>query len=48
MNISITSKLSDGLEVPFIYEINSYEEAIELLQDGLIQGAEITEVLITN
>jgi hypothetical protein len=48
MTISITSKLSDGLEVPFIYEINSYEEGIELVQDALKQGAEISEVLITN
>ena len=48
MTISITSKLSDGLEVPFIYEINSHEEGIELIQDALKQGAMISEVLITN
>lgn len=46
MNISITTKLSDGLEVPFIYHIQSHEQGIELIQDALQQGAEITEVLI--
>ena len=47
MNISITTVLN-GLEIPFIYDINSHEEGIELMQDALKQGALISEVLITN
>lgn len=47
MNISITTDLN-GLEIPFIYEINSHEQGIEIIQDSLKQGAEITEILITN
>ena len=47
MNISITTVLN-GLEIPFIYDINSHEEGIELMQEALKQGALISEVLITN
>ena len=47
MNISITTDLN-GLEIPFIYEINSHEQGIELMQEALKQGAEITKILITN
>jgi hypothetical protein len=47
MNISITTVLN-GLEIPFIYDINSHEQGIELMQEALKQGAMITEVLITN
>jgi hypothetical protein len=45
MNISITTVLN-GLEIPFIYEINSHEQGIELMQEALKQGAMITEVVI--
>jgi hypothetical protein len=45
MNISITTVLN-GLEIPFIYEINSHEQGIELMQEALNQGAMITEVVI--
>jgi hypothetical protein len=47
MNISITTVLN-GLEIPFIYDINSHEQGIELMQEALKQGALISEVLITN
>lgn len=46
MNISLTTKLNDGLEVPFIYHINSWEQGLELIQDALQQGANLTEVVI--
>lgn len=46
MNITITTMLTKGSEVPFIYHINSHEEGIELIQEALRQGAEITEVNI--
>jgi hypothetical protein len=46
MGITITTKLSDGLEVPFIYEIRDYQQAFKLIQDSIDLGAEITEVLI--
>jgi hypothetical protein len=44
--ISITSKLSDGLDVPFIYEIDSIQKAIEIIQNTIELGAEISEVVI--
>ena len=46
MNISLTTKLSDGLEVPFIYHINSWEQGIELIQEALQQGADLVGVEI--
>jgi hypothetical protein len=46
MGITITSKLRDGLEVPFIYEIDSIQKGIELIQETINLGAEITEVVI--
>ena len=44
--ISITSKLSDGLDVPFIYEIDSIQKAIEIIQNTIELGADISEVVI--
>jgi hypothetical protein len=44
--ISITSKLSDGLDVPFIYEVHSIEKALEIIQNTIDLGAEISEVVI--
>jgi hypothetical protein len=44
--ISVTSRLSDGLEVPFIYEIDSIQKAIEIIQNTIELGAEITGVEI--
>ena len=44
--ISITSKLNDGLEVPFIYETHSIQHALEIIQNTIELGAEITEVII--
>ena len=44
--ISITSKLSDGLDVPFIYEIDSIQKAIEIIQNTIDLGADISEVVI--
>jgi hypothetical protein len=38
-SISITSRLSDGLDVPFIYEAHTIQNTIDL-------GAEISEVVI--
>jgi hypothetical protein len=46
MGITITTKLSDGLEVPFIYEIDSITKGIEIIRETLALGADITEVLI--
>lgn len=46
MNISLTTTLSDGLDVPFIYHINSWEQGIELIQEALKQGAQLKEVEI--
>jgi hypothetical protein len=46
MGITITTKLKDGLEVPFIYDIQNYEQAFKLIQDSIDLGADITEVLI--
>ena len=45
-SISVTSKLSDGLEVPFIYEIDSIQKALEIIQNTIELGAEISEVVI--
>lgn len=45
-SISITSKLNDGLEVPFIYEVDSIHRALELIQNTIDLGADITEVVI--
>ena len=45
-SISVTSKLSDGLEVPFIYEIDSIQKALEIIQNTIELGAEITGVEI--
>ena len=44
--ISITSKLNDGLEVPFIYETHSIQHALEIIQNTIELGAEISEVVI--
>jgi hypothetical protein len=44
--ISITSKLSDGLDVPFIYEVHSIQKALEIIQNTIELGAEITGVEI--
>jgi hypothetical protein len=44
--ISITSKLSDGLDVPFIYECHTIEKALEIIQNTIELGAEISEVVI--
>ena len=44
--ISITSRLNDGLEVPFIYEIDSIQKALEIIQNTIELGAEISEVVI--
>ena len=44
--ISVTSKLNDGLEVPFIYETHSIQHALEIIQNTIELGAEITEVII--
>jgi hypothetical protein len=45
-SISVTSRLSDGLEVPFIYEIDSIQKALEIIQNTIELGAEISEVVI--
>ena len=45
-SISITSKLNDGLEVPFIYEVHSIQKALEIIQNTIDLGAEISEVVI--
>ena len=45
-SISITSKLNDGLEVPFIYETHSIAHALEIIQNTIELGAEITGVEI--
>jgi hypothetical protein len=45
--ISITSKLNDNeLEVPFIYEVHSIEKALEIIQNTIAVGAEISKVVI--
>jgi hypothetical protein len=44
--ISITSRLNDGLDVPFIYEIDSIQKALEIIQNTIELGAEITGVEI--
>ena len=44
--ISITSKLNDGFELPFIYEIHSIAHALEIIQNTIDLGAEISEVVI--
>jgi hypothetical protein len=46
MGIVITTKLKDGLEIPFIYDIQNYGEAFKLIQESIDLGADITEVLI--
>jgi hypothetical protein len=45
-SISVTSRLNDGLEVPFIYEIDSIQKALEIIQNTIELGAEISEVVI--
>jgi hypothetical protein len=45
-SISITSKLNDGLEVPFIYETHSIQHALEIILNTIELGAEISEVVI--
>ena len=45
-SISITSVLGDGLEVPFIYEIDSIQKALEIIQNTIELGADITGVEI--
>jgi hypothetical protein len=45
-SISVTSVLGDGLEVPFIYEIDSIQKALEIIQNTIDLGAEISEVVI--
>jgi hypothetical protein len=45
-SISVTSRLNDGLEVPFIYEIDSIQKALEIIQETINLGAEISEVVI--
>jgi hypothetical protein len=45
-SISVISKLNDGLEVPFIYEIDSIQKALEIIQNTIELGAEITGVEI--
>jgi hypothetical protein len=45
--ISITSKLNDNeLEVPFIYEVQSIEKALEIIQNTIAVGAKISKVII--
>ena len=45
--ISITSKLTDNeLEVPFIYEVHSIQKALEIIQNTIDLGADISEVII--
>ena len=44
--ISVTSRLGDGLDVPFIYEIDSIQKALEIIQNTIELGAEITGVEI--
>jgi len=44
--ISVTSRLNDGLEVPFIYEIDSIQKALEIIQNTIDLGADISEVVI--
>jgi hypothetical protein len=44
--ISVTSRLNDGLEVPFIYEIDSIQKALEIIQNTIELGADISEVVI--
>jgi hypothetical protein len=45
-SISITSKLNDGLDVPFIYETHSIQHALEIILNTIELGAEISEVVI--
>jgi ABC-type molybdate transport system ATPase subunit len=45
-SISITSRLNDGLDVPFIYETHSIQHALEIIQNTIELGAEISEVVI--
>lgn len=45
-SISVTSRLGDGLDVPFIYEIDSIQKALEIIQNTIELGAEITGVEI--
>jgi hypothetical protein len=45
-SISVTSRLNDGLEVPFIYEIDSIQKALEIIQNTIELGADISEVVI--
>lgn len=45
-SISITSRLNDGLDVPFIYEVDSIQKALEIIQNTIELGAEISEVVI--
>ena len=44
--ISVTSRLNDGLDVPFIYEIDSIQKALEIIQNTIDLGADISEVVI--
>ncbi len=45
--ITITSKLSENeLEVPFIYEVHSIQKALNIIQETINLGAEISEVII--
>jgi hypothetical protein len=45
--ISITSKLNDNeLEVPFIYEVHSIQKALDIIQETINLGADISEVII--
>ena len=45
-SISVTSRLGDGLDVPFIYEIDSIQKALDIIQETINLGAEISEVVI--
>ncbi len=45
-SISVTSRLGDGLDVPFIYECHTIEKALEIIQETIALGAEISEVVI--
>jgi hypothetical protein len=48
MNITITTRMPSGDEIPFIYHIESYETGLKLIQDSLDLGADIVEVNIAS
>jgi hypothetical protein len=48
MNITITTRMPSGDEIPFIYHIESYETGMKLIQDSIDLGADIVEVKIAS